>query len=468
MDVLTPTEKPAPDAPAMQRSVSAGGRLGSLADSAGDTRDAPPVSPSRTTARRRLPSLQVAVAAPAAHSPQGGTLLPLQLRLLRDVEDRLEEVSAAPVAERPALLRSLLAVLPAPLPAEHAQLPRVHVVDEGTSPLTAGDALAVFLATAVDCEDSEGAASEPSPATAAADFLHWLDADVLPPCWGADGFPEAYALLTYAAVAAGGLDGGVFTSPAACEVFAAGVNRLCWRDVDSGSAEFARVYASLRALATSPPLLARLPPKGQLEAQLLACRFFLYYAAAGTDVDTPRLLAFLRALPALEDGAPGRPPAGSADSLGTLLDSPLGGAPSSASPLARATALLVHEVTGGLMRRLRNERSTLRLLVSLPSLAGLRLGPYDTNRLLSALAPFANPGGPLYPSREVRRAAVAASTALSPTGARVRRAVRLLFRLAYPLRYPGKALNWAIVELRRCCARSGSSGGDSDDEDHDD
>lgn len=79
------------------------------------------------------------------------------------------------------------------------------------------------------------------------------------------------------------------------------------------------------------------------------------------------------------------------------------------------------------------------------------LPPLDAasaGRLLSALLPLSLPGGPLYPTRPVRRAAEAALDALFPSSALTRWAVLLAFRALHPCVWPRSLAAWAA---RRWC-----------------
>lgn len=80
----------------------------------------------------------------------------------------------------------------------------------------------------------------------------------------------------------------------------------------------------------------------------------------------------------------------------------------------------------------------------------LLLDSHSAARLLTALDALATPGGPLYPTATVRRAARRATAVIFPDGHSARRSVQVCFRLLHPV----AILKSAICAPLRWCQRS--------------
>lgn len=68
-------------------------------------------------------------------------------------------------------------------------------------------------------------------------------------------------------------------------------------------------------------------------------------------------------------------------------------------------------------------------------------------KLQSALVVLSYPGGPLFPTRNVRTAAKNVVNILYPTGRYSRRLVNLFFRILHPYYWPNDALYWIKQNL---------------------
>lgn len=80
----------------------------------------------------------------------------------------------------------------------------------------------------------------------------------------------------------------------------------------------------------------------------------------------------------------------------------------------------------------------------------MQLDSHSAARLLTALDALATPGGPLYPTAQVRRAARRATAAIFPDGHGARRSVQMCFRLLHPV----AILKSALCAPLRWCRRS--------------
>lgn len=113
------------------------------------------------------------------------------------------------------------------------------------------------------------------------------------------------------------------------------------------------------------------------------------------------------------------------------------------SVLASNTAVYVMELTKHL-RGITVETSLVHYLLTIPALSAVHLDVYSSNRLQVCLASFTSPGGPLYPTRPVRHAAMYALDTLFPGGRLARRLVSYLFRLLHPMQWPFSLGHWLV------------------------
>jgi hypothetical protein len=83
----------------------------------------------------------------------------------------------------------------------------------------------------------------------------------------------------------------------------------------------------------------------------------------------------------------------------------------------------------------------------------LALDSHSAARLLTALDTLGTPGGPLYPTARVRRAARRVTRAIFPHGYRARRSVQACFRLLHPVALAKASAN----ALASCSVRAGAT-----------
>ena len=255
-------------------------------------------------------------------------------------------------------------------------------------------------------------------------------------------FQPIFALLCHKSLAA--RDITIF-QPEHLEVFLRGADALFWRDVQSGQQSFSNVFESLLAVVSDS---AAIPSRYALALQLTAFRFYFQYQPPEGIGAFLNSAVFPVAVPSSDSRLVVH---GVDDPL--LLDSTEEAEvrqvteSTSASAPSKAIGLFVIEVCR-VLRDITDDTSLQRYLDGITlGLAQLPLDVHSRVRLQTSLSPFTNPGGPLYPSRAVRRRALGAMNALTPGGAFARQLVKLAFRLLHPFRWPWSLLNW-LLECR--------------------
>lgn len=323
---------------------------------------------------------------------------------------------------------------------------------------------------------------------------------------------EAFSLI-FALTAFSATPAVLRANPNSRSVLRQGMTRLFWRDVDRCERTFRPVFDGLVSLAEAP---GEVDPRPNVE---LACAFFLHYckpsdfktflermkrpAVTPAPVPSPAAAPTLaRAPSSVADNFPQRtpPPAPAASDAATLLqaeDSSGSVALPPLSPQSRfevqthpALPVFIKEVCG-MLNGMRNASSLLRYLEMLAALGLKRriadeddddeveeedgesgegrtaaahqitLDSHSAARLLTTLDALSTPGGPLYPTPELRRQAVATTRAIFPDGHRQRRLVACAFRALHPValtKATTKSWVGGVLALLGC-SRSASSGG---------
>mmetsp|Transcript_34228 Transcript_34228/g.75951 ORF Transcript_34228/g.75951 Transcript_34228/m.75951 type:complete len:538 (-) Transcript_34228:177-1790(-) len=261
-------------------------------------------------------------------------------------------------------------------------------------------------------------------------------------------------------------------------VMVMGIRQLFLGDIQSGQRRFAALYhflADEMVLGPSFSFLSSLPLSSKSELLGSVAAVLPYYS---DPVDMEELLARFpppTATPKLDPswiasasaaGAPddsGTSPAWAQASEGDKGPSEHdagagagaakgggGGAASSSSPERKAPSwfkpgsgadFLVGEVTDTL-GKIRSETGLLHYLRALAALGDSphfpTLGNITKLRLQSELYSLASPGGPHYPPKTVRKAALITLDRLFPLGKGTRRVVRTIFRLLHPTDWLGE------------------------------
>lgn len=192
--------------------------------------------------------------------------------------------------------------------------------------------------------------------------------------------------------------------------FVEGATNIFWIDVQSDTRRFFSLYHyTLEEVALKSQCLRKLPYKAQKELALMVSRFFFFYE-------------------------PG-------ESLGDLLHNC--DAFTSCSMGAPAD-VFVTELTDQL-QKIKVEPVLIHYLLSAKSLKGLELRASTSTRLKSALYSFTAPGGPMYPTREVRRVAWNTLDCLFPVGRNSRHLISFFFRLLHPYYWPASFWNFLLT-----------------------
>ncbi|KAH7301763.1 hypothetical protein KP509_23G041400 [Ceratopteris richardii] len=152
--------------------------------------------------------------------------------------------------------------------------------------------------------------------------------------------------------------------------FFEGAMNSFWIDMQSDTRRFFSLYHyTLEEVALKSERLRKLPKKAQRELALLVSRFFFFYESGA------RLQELLHNCAAFTNC-----------SMGTAED------------------VFVMELTDQL-QKIKVEPVLIHYLDSAKTLKGLELRASTSTRLKSALYSFTAPGGPMYPTREVRHVA---------------------------------------------------------------
>eukprot|EP00250_Pteridium_aquilinum_P003763 c1405_g1_i1 orf=142-1218(-) len=192
--------------------------------------------------------------------------------------------------------------------------------------------------------------------------------------------------------------------------FVEGATNVFWIDVQSDTRRFFSLYHyTFEEVALKPECLRKLPIQAQRELVLLISRFFFFYEPGGR--------------------------------LGDLLHK----CPSFIScSMGAAEDVFVTELTDQL-QKIKVEPVLIHYLQSAKTLKGLELRATTSTRLKSALYSFTAPGGPMYPTRDVRRAAWNTLDCLFPVGRNSRHLISLFFRLLHPYYWPATFWNFFLT-----------------------
>jgi hypothetical protein len=123
--------------------------------------------------------------------------------------------------------------------------------------------------------------------------------------------------------------------------------------------------------------------------------------------------------------------------------------PEAYSELALRAGQFVEEVVVHL-RSLKRQDSIETYIYGLQGLSGVPMQRAVANRLHAALHVFATPGGPVFPSPQVRAVATETIENLFPRGSSVRHAVHLACRLLHPVRAAYSCCNWTRNRTVSC------------------
>lgn len=192
--------------------------------------------------------------------------------------------------------------------------------------------------------------------------------------------------------------------------FVEGATNIFWIDVQSDARRFFSLYHyTFEEVALKPWCLRKLPIQAQRDLVLLVSRFLFFYEPGD------RLEDLLHYCPAFASCSMGGP----AD-------------------------VFVMELTDQL-QKIKVEPVLLHYLQSAKSLKGLELRATTSTRLKSALYSFTAPGGPMYPTRDIRRGAWDTLDFLFPVGRNSRHLINFFFRLLHPYYWPGSFWNFLIT-----------------------
>ncbi|KAI5079909.1 hypothetical protein GOP47_0005388 [Adiantum capillus-veneris] len=194
--------------------------------------------------------------------------------------------------------------------------------------------------------------------------------------------------------------------------FVEGATNIFWIDVHSDTRRFFSLYHyTLEQVALKSQCLRKFPNKVQWELVLLVSRFFFFYEPV--------------------------------EKLGDLLydcDA------FTICSIGSAADVFVMELTDQL-QKIKVEPVLIHYLQSAKSLKGLELRASTSTRLKSALYSFTAPGGPMYPTRDVRRVAWNTLDCLFPVGRNSRHLISFFFRLLHPYYWPASFWNFVLTLL---------------------
>ncbi|XP_041990901.1 uncharacterized protein LOC121741964 isoform X2 [Salvia splendens] len=194
-----------------------------------------------------------------------------------------------------------------------------------------------------------------------------------------------------------------------------GAKNVFWTDIQTNTRRFSSLFIYfLDDVALRSERLKKISPQAQRDLFLLLSRFLFFY-----DTDD-RLEIFLKQFP---------------DFPNAFL---IGG----------AADIFVSELAGQL-QELKVEPVLLHYLSYIKVLQGLEIRVATSTRLKTCLYSFTSPGGPMYPTRDVRHAAWDALDFLFPVGRYPRHVISLFFRLLYPWYWPSSCWNFV-----RSCVRA--------------
>eukprot|EP00741_Cyanophora_paradoxa_P007565 tig00001155_g7317.t1 len=230
-------------------------------------------------------------------------------------------------------------------------------------------------------------------------------------------------------------------------VFLKGTNRLFWYDLETSGRRFAALYEALRDAALAGCAERAAGPAGPAGGRgRAALRPFLaaMCVAEGADdcasssgVSPPES----RATSPVSDGAAG----GSSSRRPSRLLAAASGR------LGVGSAFVGESVR--VLQLIRSERALLHYLNAFLELKGIDRSLATDIKLQMALYSFTMPGGPMYPTRDVRHCAAAVMDALYPDGRRSRRITAFAFRVLHPYYALPSILHWSksalIGRLRR-------------------
>ncbi|XP_057772269.1 uncharacterized protein LOC130991866 [Salvia miltiorrhiza] len=194
-----------------------------------------------------------------------------------------------------------------------------------------------------------------------------------------------------------------------------GAKNVFWTDVQTNARRFSSLFIYLvEEVAFRPERLKKISPQAQRDIFLLLSRFLFFY-----DTDD-RLAILLKHFP---------------DFPNAFL---IGGPPD----------IFVSELADQL-QELKVEPVLLHYLSHIKVLQGLEIRVATSTRLKTCLYSFTSPGGPMYPTRDVRHAAWDALDFLFPIGRYPRHIISFFFRLLYPWYWPSSCWNFV-----RSCVRA--------------
>lgn len=321
---------------------------------------------------------------------------PWTAALLRDVRKRLEEAVAADEECQ----REIISSLYTDVAGKVSQEARARLGDEwaGENPLYFYQIISSLLQV------------ERAHARSLVSLLQSL--------WGNQHAAAVYALLLHRYVltipANVGLEGEYALDGLhrLCNVTAASCTRLFWYDLMHLSERFKPLFRSVAHFTASAQLVEALPENARKE--LFACVLqFLPYCE--TDGGVAEQLSHFRLLHVPSD---------------EVLD----------QITVQINSIRSEEPLALFLRRLKSLNRTFVL---------------DSARLRSvllfqrAIYGLTTPGGPVYPPRSVRHAAIEALDALFPRGRRFRNGVNLFFRLWRPKYVPASLSNYVVSNARR-------------------
>ncbi|KAL5710938.1 hypothetical protein ACHQM5_021443 [Ranunculus cassubicifolius] len=189
-----------------------------------------------------------------------------------------------------------------------------------------------------------------------------------------------------------------------------GATNVFWIDIQTNTRRFFSLFRYLlEDVALVPTRLSKITTQAQRDLYLLLSRFILFYNL----VD--QLDSFLNHFP----------PFPNAFLLGSPAD------------------IFVIELTDQL-QKLKVEPVLLHYLSQVGVLQGFELRMTTSTRLKACLYSFTSPGGPMYPTRNVRHAAWEALDFLFPVGRYPRHLISLFFRLLYPWYWPSSCWNFVM------------------------
>ncbi|XP_047976166.1 uncharacterized protein LOC125218523 isoform X4 [Salvia hispanica] len=193
-----------------------------------------------------------------------------------------------------------------------------------------------------------------------------------------------------------------------------GAKNVFWTDIQTNTRRFSSLFIYfLDDVSLRSERLKKISPQAQRDLFLLLSRFLFFY-----DTDD-RLEIFLKQFP---------------DFPNAFL---IGG----------AADIFVGELAGQL-QELKVEPVLLHYLSYIKVLQGLEIRVATSTRLKTCLYNFTSPGGPMYPTRDVRHAAWDALDFLFPVGRYPRHVISLFFRLLYPWYWPSSCWNFVCSCVR--------------------